>query len=42
MVVGSAGTMTDSAAIMMVGFAGFFVWVLWIILTSVAMWRSAD
>ncbi len=40
-VIGSAGTMTDSSAIMAVGFISFLVWALWIVLTGVHMYRKA-
>ncbi len=39
-VIGSAGTMTDSGGIMMIGMISFLVWSLWIILTAVQMYRK--
>lgn len=38
--VSSAGTMTDSSGIMMIGMISFLVWSLWIILTAVQMYRK--
>ncbi len=39
-VISSAGTMTDSGGLMAVGMISFLVWALWIILTSVQMYRK--
>jgi hypothetical protein len=41
-VVSSAGVMTDSGGIMIIGFISFLVWAVWIILTAVTMYRAAD
>ena len=39
-VVGSAGTMSDSSALMMIGMIAFLVWAVWIILTGLHMYRK--
>jgi hypothetical protein len=41
MIGGAVGTMTDSGAIMAIGLISFLLWALWILLTSVHMWRTA-
>lgn len=38
--IGSAGTMSDSGALMAVGMIGFLVWAVWIILTALQMYRK--
>jgi prepilin signal peptidase PulO-like enzyme (type II secretory pathway) len=40
--VASLGTAIDSDAVMLFGFGGFIVWLVWILGTSAQMWRTAD
>ena len=39
-VVSSAGTMTDSGGVMMIGMISFLIWAVWIILTALQMYRK--
>ena len=36
------GTSTDSDAIALLGFAGYIVWMVWILGVSAHLWRTAD
>ncbi len=39
---GGFGVMTDADAILLFGFIGFIMWSVWLVATSVHMWRTAD
>ena len=39
-VIGSAGTMSDSSALMAIGMISFLIWAVWIILTALQMYRK--
>ncbi|MCE9623166.1 MAG: DUF4386 domain-containing protein [Actinomycetia bacterium] len=40
--VGSVGAMSDDDAVMYFGLIGFVTWMIWILATSVHLWKTAD